>query len=369
MRRLKKHHEIDYKLNRVRGWLHEQRHPGLLLRQRSNFAWITAGGRSHVNAATSTGAAAILVTPDRFVLLASNIEARRLIEEELIGVPIEVAEYPWHDGDGERQRLAELVGDVATLALDSEPAVAAAVAALRAALLEPEVRRFEELGRLTGQWVEEVCWRVEPGQTEHEVAAQVHTAALARGARVPVCLVAADDRIAHRRHPLPTARPIHDRVMVVVCVERAGLVCSATRLVGFAPLEDDLRHRHEAVCRVDAAAIGATRVGRPLRDIFADIVDAYARVGFPNEWHHHHQGGSTGYQPRDVIATPAADAVVQHNQPFAWNPSIAGTKSEDTMLATAEGFRWITAPGPDWPSRPVEVDGQTVRRPEILLRI
>lgn len=360
--------EVEAKLERVRAWLRSEARPGLLLRRRANFAWLTAGGRSHVSTANDVGAAAILVTPERVALLANNIEARRLVEEELVGVTVEVAEYPWHQADGERERLAALTGDPAALAVDTDPPVASALAAVRARLLAPEIRRLEELGRLAGRVVEGVCREVEPGVNEDEVAALVHEGALAEGARVPVCLVAADGRIAERRHPLPTGLPIRNRVMLAAVVERDGLACSLTRLVSFAPLDDELRRRHEAVCAVDAAAASATRVGRPLSEIFDEIVAAYARVGFPDEWRHHHQGGSTGYQPRDVIASPAATAAVQPDQAFAWNPSIAGTKSEDTLLATREGFRWITEPGPDWPARMVEIDGREIRRAEILVR-
>jgi Xaa-Pro aminopeptidase len=364
---LTKREEIEHKLDTVRQWLGDQRHGGLLLRQRTNFAWITAGGRSHINTARDGGAGALLITPERFVLVASNIEARRLMEEELSAAPVEVAEYPWHDGDGERQLLDKLMRDHAGLCIDNEPAIGSAVAQMRTSLLESEVCRLEELGRITGQIVEEVCRQLRPGHSEYEVAAYIHAAALPHGARVPVCLVAGDDRIVERRHPLPTGRLISTRAMVAVCIERTGLICSATRLVSFVPLTDELRRRHDAVCSVDAVAVNATRVGRPLCNIFAEIVEAYARAGFPEEWREHHQGGSTGYQPRETIASPASGAVVRINQPFAWNPSIAGTKSEDTMLATAEGFRWITAPGLDWPSLSVEINGRAVRRPDILL--
>ena len=338
-----------------------------MLRQRINFAWLTAGGRSHINTARDSGAGALLITPERFVLLASNIEARRLMEEELTEVPVEVAEYPWHDGDGERQLLDVLTRDHAGLCVDTAPGVGSAVAAMRSSLLEPEVRRLEELGRITGQIVEAVCRQAEPGRTEYDLAASIHVAALSHGARVPVCLVASDDRIAARRHPLPTARAIKTRAMVAVCIERAGLICSVTRLVSFVPLPDEMRRRHDAVCHVDTVAVTGTRVGRPLHDVFAEIVEAYARVGFPEEWRQHHQGGSTGYLPREIIASPASGAVVQINQPFAWNPSIAGTKSEDTIIARAEGFTWITTPGPDWPSLSIEINGRAVRRPDILL--
>jgi antitoxin VapB len=193
---LDKREEVAHKLARVRRWLSEQHQPALLVRQRSNFAWITAGGRSHVNSARDTGAAALLITANRFVLLASNIEAQRLVDEELVDVPVDVAPYPWHDDDGERRLIAGIVGSGAAPVVDSEPGVAAAVAGLRATLLGPEIRRLEQLGEITSGIVEAVCRRIEPGETEHEVAAQLHAAAVAHGARVPVCLIAADDRIA-----------------------------------------------------------------------------------------------------------------------------------------------------------------------------
>jgi antitoxin VapB len=358
--------EAAHKVERVRRWMREQGRPATVIRQRNNFSWITAGGRSHVSTARDAGAAAVVVTAERFVLVASNIEARRLADEELVGVPVDVLEFPWHAADGELGALARAIGDGASACNDGMPDVAAAIAALRASLLDPEIRRAERLGRETADLVEGVCRGLAPGTTEDEVAARVHAAAMSVGARVPVCLVAADDRIDTRRHPLPTGRPIRARAMIAVCVERGGLVCSATRLVSFEPVGDDWRRRHDAVCHVDATAIHATRPGRPLREIFDDIVAAYGAVGFANEWRHHHQGGSTGYQPRDVIAGPATEARVQEHQLFAWNPTIAGSKSEDTILATADGFRCITASGPGWPVVASEVHGQVVHRPDVL---
>ena len=359
--------ESAHKVERVRRWLREQGRPALVLRQRSTFAWITAGGRSHVNAARDTGVGTLVVTPSRFVLVASNIEAQRLAEEELAGVPIEVAEYPWHDADGERRRVGEAVADAAGAADDGTPAVASAVAALRASLTAPEVLRAQELGRDTARLVEAVCRGLGPGLTEDEAAARVHGAALAVGARVPVCLVAADERITTRRHPLPAGAVMRTRAMLAVCVERGGLVCSATRLVSFEPVGAELRRRHDAVCRVDATAMRATRPGRPLRGIFEEIVRTYEEVGFGDEWRHHHQGGSTGYQPRDVIAGPAVHAQVGERQLFAWNPTIAGTKSEDTVLATADGVRCLTTSGTAWPTVSVRVAGAVVERPDILV--
>jgi antitoxin VapB len=54
-------------------------------------------------------------------------------------------------------------------------------------------------------------------------------------------------------------------------------------------------------------------------------------------------------------------------QAFAWNPSITGTKSEDTMILSSTGAESITTTG-DWPMIPVPINGTTYQRPGILVR-
>jgi len=93
------------------------------------------------------------------------------------------------------------------------------------------------------------------------------------------------------------------------------------------------------------------RYGRQLGDqgrahageIFSVIQMAYADNGHANEWQLHHQGGSTGYAGREVFATPESTVRVREGQAFAWNPSITGVKSEDTVLCTAGGIEVLTA--------------------------
>ena len=79
----------------------------------------------------------------------------------------------------------------------------------------------------------------------------------------------------------------------------------------------------------------------------------------------HHQGGLAGYTPREVIATPNTGDEVTYGQVYAWNPSIAGVKSEDTILVGEQQNEVLTAI-PRWPVTKVNLRGQTVERPGIL---
>src|SRR6185436_18658845 len=49
----------------------------------------------------------------------------------------------------------------------------------------------------------------------------------------------------------------------------------------------------------------------------------------------------------------------------AWNPSITGTKSEDTILADADGHQFLTRGG-NWPTLTVEHDGQRLEFVDVL---
>jgi antitoxin VapB len=92
----------------------------------------------------------------------------------------------------------------------------------------------------------------------------------------------------------------------------------------------------------------------------------YAATGFTNEWQLHHQGGPAAYEPREFLATPGSSDVVAVGQAYAWNPSITGTKSEDTILVGEAGNEVLTTIS-GWPTLPVTLaDGQVVMRPAIL---
>jgi antitoxin VapB len=216
-------------------------------------------------------------------------------------------------------------------------------------------------------FVATVANAIKPGMTEHQIAGALAEEMFGVGVIPTVLLIAADDRAFKYRHPIPTEAKLDRHVMLVACGRRWGLIVSLTRMVHFGDLPADLRRKHDAVARVDATFIAHTRPGAQVRDIFQRAVECYQETGFGDEWQLHHQGGATGYAGRDYKATAASTQTVQRNQAFAWNPSIAGTKSEDTVIALEAGTE-IISQSPGWPMIEVEVAGRRWPRADILLR-
>ena len=182
-----------------------------------------------------------------------------------------------------------------------------------------------------------------------------------------VNLVAGDERIARYRHPLPTSNQIRRTMMVALTGRRHGLHGSLTRMVSFGPADSDLAARHRAVTAVDTRFNLESRAGVTLGAVVSKAIDQYAREGFPQEWELHHQGGLTGYAGREIFGIPASQYRLQHNQVLTWNPSITGTKSEDTILLSGNGPEVLTRSG-NWPELEVELPVGRLPRPTIRVQ-
>jgi len=363
--------EAAEKVSRLRTLLHAHQADAIVLTRIANFAWLSCGGRSFINVAAEGGAAGIVVTPRRVAVITSNIEAARLREEELGGLDWEVLAYDWWDGAAMGRRLRDLVGADARLLCDGglpgATEVGRDITALRTRLTVAEQARATGLGRDTALALEACCRAVRPGETEFAIAGRLAAESYARGIEPVVHLVAADERVYTRRHPLPTAAAVEKYVMVVACGLRDGLVVSCTRLVHFGPVGGDLDRRWRAAAQVDAEMIAATRPGATAGQVFAAARAAYAATQFDEEWRNHHQGGLAGYASREWRAVPDGAEVIHAGQIFAWNPSVAGAKSEDTVLCAAEGPARVLTETGGWPLADLETSGGVVvRRPGIL---
>jgi Xaa-Pro aminopeptidase len=358
--------ELNHKLNAISELLARRKLEALLLQRVSSFAWATCGAASYINTASTEGTASLLITPDGRYLLTTNIEAPRLEKEEKLAEQgWLIRPVPWHAVSEEVARLAGSLRLGADTAYPGAVDLSADVTQLRSNLTPEEGERFREVGRLSAQAMNEAIRQVRSGMSEYQIAGLLAYAAESRGVQAIVNLVATDERIYNFRHPLPTAKTLGKYAMLVLCGRRYGLVCSLTRLVHFGSLPEELRRKAEAVAHIDAAFLTATRPGRSLGQVFAEAQSAYAGAGFADEWRLHHQGGPAAYEPREVIATPDSDFLIAAGQAYAWNPSITGTKSEDTFLVGQSGNEVISAIE-GWPVYTLSVNGQSILRPAIL---
>lgn len=344
-------------LKKLRLWLAEQDLDGILLSRRDNYAWVAgANKRNHVLQNTETGIASLLVTAGQVDLIADTIDGTRLLEEEVdqllaVGAdqPARLVTYPWYaDAPGFLQHeLADrkIVSDTGLL---DTPNVQPALVELRLTLDEDEQASYRLIGQQCATLIEAVCRGARPGMTERQVATDLQCYCLKSGINPNCVLVGSDDRIVRYRHPMPTDKVIDKCLMVVLGGEKNGLNISLTRFVCFEqPSADDMakfRKTQEIFARMQAL----TSPGKAYRQFFAEVQALYAQAGYPGEWQLHHQGGPTGYACREKIVTPATAGNIALNQAFAWNPTITGTKCEETTLLTTAGIEILTRTN-DWP--------------------
>jgi Xaa-Pro aminopeptidase len=354
--------ETETKRRRLHALLDSEGLDAIVLRRPGNVAWYSGGGRTHILAMQETGVASVVVSRAGDEVVVPVNEAARLEAEELATLDARFRVIGWDANvEAELPRGARVGSDVPA---EGRRDVAGALEQARRVLTPEELDRYRSLGRDAAEALTETVLALEPRQSEYAAAAAAARACGERALDPIVLLVAGASRLPSHRHPLPTAEPLGQLAMLVVCARRGGLIASLTRLVSFGPLPPELRDSQERLLRVDAAFNGATRVGARVGDVFATGARAYAEHGFDaGEWRLHHQGGPSGYEPRDYLATPESEPRVQDRQAFAWNPSVPSLKCEDTIVATA-GVPEVLTVDAHWPA--ATIAGLT--RPLVLER-
>lgn len=367
----------------VQAFLRERQYDGILLSRVDNFAMATGGKRNYVNFASDMGANALFVTKDGEACFVGNtIEEPRVMAEELQALGCESRNFLWFEDEPEnvvkKAFTGTLVSDDGSLGAN----VNGELTYLRALLAPGELEKYRKLGALAAESMVATLNAIKPGMAEADIAATLIAEGAKRRCMVPVALIAADDRIAQYRHPLPTAAPlthgslkektVKGYVMVVGCFFREGLVASITRFKQVGDVPANIQDAYRRVCGVDALMQEASVPGKSLGDVFAACQSGYKSLGFPeNEWHNHHQGGTTGYSARTAKGAPGetfpiidttwakrvndiAGIDVAFGHAFAWNPSGVGVKSEDTFILSADGTREIVTATPELPSVDLE---------------
>jgi len=359
--------ELEAKQQAITQWLADKQYSAILLRRNENIAWATGGAvDTRVRIPQETQAAALLITSTggRYYIASRN-EGPRLHDEEFGATDFEPVLYNWYSDEllNQAKRLAGgmLATDHATGDLPVEN-----IYALRQCLLPQEIARYHWLCAETSASIVDVLESLEPGECDHEFEARTAAVLLSAGILPSVMLMAADERLLKYKHAIARGAILKNYGMVNLCARKWGLVVSITRYVHFGALPTPLEDRFRAAAYVHAAMLDATREGVTSAQLFATIKAAYAKTGFAEEIENHHQGGATGYNEREWLATPSGVQVVHNSQAFAWNPSVRGTKVENTSLLL-DGAIQILTQTPELPLVETSYNGSTYQTSGVLV--
>ncbi|MGD9590466.1 MAG: M24 family metallopeptidase [Pyrinomonadaceae bacterium] len=367
--------EFEEKKGRVIEFLQSEGLDAVVLNSQHNFAWITCGASNAIDTSRENGAASVLIAADgRCFLLANNIEMPRMLSEQVEGLGLEPVEYSWQSekvsAATARDAALTTIGGRGWIATDipmfeDVPAVDGKLAALRYQLTDEERTRFKELGRDAGAAMVSAAKAISPGQSELEVAEIMRHEFAARNISLVVSLVGADERVSAYRHPVPTNKRWDKTVLIVACAKRHGLIASLSRMISNGPPDDELVRKTEAAAFVNASLWHSTGPGTTGAELYRAAADAYEKAGFGDEIGRHHQGGAAGYRTREWVAHPECREMVLAGQAFAWNPSITGTKVEETVIVDEFGIEVLTASN-DFPVITTVIDGREYHSPGIL---
>ena len=302
---------------------------------------------------TEVGIGHYVIDAERIRLLADSSDAPRMGKEQnpLEGETILV---PWYTSmDDYIGKMTEGKTYVSDTGIAGTKNVQEELVRLRMQLCPEEVLRYREIGQTCAKIVEGVCRDARPGQTEEEVASELKCRCLKEGVSPDCVLVGSDERILNYRHPVPADKKIENSLMVVLGGEKYGLNISMTRIVYFGPVPEEIKERYEKTAYIFACMQCMMKEGMSYQEYFAKVQKLYEEAGYDGEWKLHHQGGPTGYACREFVVTPETGGEIHESEAFAWNPTIQGTKCEETTYLTAEGIETFTRTK-DWPCREVE---------------
>lgn len=364
---------VQGKITRIRELIREKDLDGIFLRKRRSFAWLTNGRSNYIFTSTELGVADLLIFEDKVYCITTKMEFARIQEEELSNQEIEWIMPEWYEGHlGAIDKLChgkKIGTDVcpATIPLNAGIDMSKDLAELSYVLSLEEIDHYRWLSQHVARALEDTCRQIKPGMSEFEIQALLTTKVVCLGIQPQVLLVATDQRIYKYRHPIPTEKKLESYAMLVLCGEKWGLVASATRFVHFGSISEELQQNKRKLIEIDLAFNLATQPGVPIKDVFRQGIEMYRKMGYEEDWRSLHQGGPTGYASREFLANFDSEGLVQDHQAFAWNPSLRGIKSEDTILVTGNGPEFLTHTG-EWDYMRIVRNGQILLRPDILIR-
>ena len=359
--------EFQIKEERIRDFLERKNITGIVLGTVTNFLWLTGGKRNQIIKNADTSLVHLLITKDKRYLLSSISDANRIMDEELGDLGFELVMYDWY-----RHSFVDALNKIGInkgIGCDTYheifPNIEEDITQLRVTLTSFEVRRVKELCKDYTELLTDFCLTLKPGITEIDIAADLHYQCAKRNIFPLVLMVGSDERVFKYRHPVATNKKVKKYVLIATVVERDGLNVSMSRSVYFGKLPQELRDKQTAVNIIESTYYSHSLPGTSLKELFNIGKATYSKLGYPEEWKNHTQGGIVGYKPREYLVTQGSEIKISSNNVLGWNPTIQGVKAEDFILVKDKEIEQLSIDR-RWPCEEITINGKMYLKPKIL---
>jgi len=345
---------------------------GCLLRDPANINWFASGMSRPLNADNSS--VALYVSPDARAVLCDNTESLSLFDQELGGLGFSLKQRPWFEP---REMLLDEISRNRRLLLDAPMRLAEEALVrpgifgeLRCQLSPVERERLRRLGARVAHAVEATARTLVAGQSENEIVGQLAHRLLRQNVQPVRLRVIGDGRLEHYRQWERSPSPCAKWVIVSACGMADGLHVTATRtvLLGGGAGTEQVLARYEQLALVAATARFFSRRGEVFGDIWKRVRRIYEKQDLPNEWLYADQVDLVGYRPLEDSLLPDSVQPLEEHTVLHWHPSVGGCLIGDTLLVT-DGEPEVVTPPTDWPVMTIEVRGNPVRIPDLLVRL
>jgi Xaa-Pro aminopeptidase len=360
--------DVDGKQTMVADLLREWECEGLLVLDPENFAWLTSGATAR-NVLDPAQLPGLFYTAESRALLANNVDAQRLFDEEIDDLGFQLKEWPWY---WERESLVGYLGRGRPLACDVPlgdcKMIGERLRWERRGLTLYELAAYRELGLVVAHALEATCRTLGVGQSEQEIAGQLAHRVLHRGAETVAVMALADGRARRCRRGVPSSATVARSCLLSLTARQAGLHATASRSMSIGPPDPMTLKEHDTACKVTAHYFASSWPdGVP-----EQLLQAGRRVmqisGFEHEWRLAPQGWLTGRAPVEQLLTPKTTELFRMGLAVTWQSSIGAALSCDSFVVTAKGPMLITQPATSWPVKRIRVQGAYLNRPDILQR-
>lgn len=359
--------EVQRKHDLLKGYLKLKELDGLLLRDPANFAWLTCGG-DNTHQGNEGPRATAFINGDARVLLCDSVDSGMLFDRELPGLGFQLKERPWHQC---RDRLCQDLSRGRHTGSDThglgDVYVGDDLVDFRTRLTKDEHQTLRTLGRLVAHAVEATARNLSPQTTEAEVAGHLAHRLIKHQVQ-PVRMQVMADGQGHRYRRWSYGKEAIERYCVVSATGRfRGLHATATRTVCFDEPPEFLRQAFTVATLVLATGMVFSLPGWEMSEIWKRAQRIYEKFEAGEEWHQAEQGEVTGYRVREECITPESTLRLEEGMVMSWRPSVKAALVGDTVLVRGEGNEVLT-PTDHWPRLGVEIKGQPVEHPDILVR-